>query len=341
MIGVEKLGSLRCGFKTVQLSALFLRVERQEFHLPANQHSTTPGTPECRIFKVRAGSEVHISDLTIMDGLADRGAGILNAGTLVIDRCTLSSNIAHSQGGGIFNEGEVVMSCCTLSDNSADTFGEGGGIYNESGGDLSITNSTLSGNYADANGGGIYNYNSSPIMTNCTLHANSANNAGGGNYSNNSSPITTNCKLDANSATDGGAIYNDNSPAVISNCTLFGNTGYSAGGGIYNYNSSPTISNCILWADTAPTGTEIYDVAKRNGWIEDENYAHYDMAHAIMPTETLSRQEVQEELWRCYQAFYGSYKRNIAGIFSKNKLKRTLYRHMAGQHVLSKLRRLI
>jgi anaerobic magnesium-protoporphyrin IX monomethyl ester cyclase len=88
-------------------------------------------------------------------------------------------------------------------------------------------------------------------------------------------------------------------------------------------------------------GTIYYEAAKENGWIEDENYAHYDMAHAIMPTETLSRQEVQEELWRCYQAFYGSYKRNIAGVFSKNKLKRTLYRHMAGQHVLAKLRRLI
>ena len=60
-----------------------------------------------------------------------------------------------------------------------------------------------------------------------------------------------------------------------------------------------------------------------------------------MPTETLSRKEVQEELWKCYQTFYGSYRRNIAGVLSKNKLKRTLYRHMAGQHVLSKLRRLI
>jgi len=65
------------------------------------------------------------------------------------------------------------------------------------------------------------------------------------------------------------------------------------------------------------------------------------MAHAIMSTEALSRREVQEELWRCYQTFYGSYTRNLAGMFSKNKLKKTLYRHMAGQHVLSKFRRLI
>ena len=88
-------------------------------------------------------------------------------------------------------------------------------------------------------------------------------------------------------------------------------------------------------------GTDVYDLAKENNWIEDDNLFHYDMAHAIMPTETLSRQEVQHELWRCYKYFYGSYTKNIAGVFSRNLLKRTLYRHMAGQHVLTKFRRLI
>ena len=35
-------------------------------------------------------------------------------------------------------------------------------------------------------------------------------------------------------------------------------------------------------------GTEVYAEAERNGWIEDHNWNHYDMIHAIMPTETLS-----------------------------------------------------
>ena len=97
----------------------------------------------------------------------------------------------------------------------------------------------------------------------------------------------------------------------------------------------------IYTALTPFPGTIYFEKAKNNGWIEDFNYSNYDMAHAIMPTETLTRKEVQEELWRCYQEFYGSYSKNIAGVFSKNKLKRTLYRHMAGQHVLRKFRRLI
>ncbi|MCK4457345.1 MAG: cobalamin-binding protein, partial [Thermoplasmata archaeon] len=88
-------------------------------------------------------------------------------------------------------------------------------------------------------------------------------------------------------------------------------------------------------------GTEVHETALRNGWIEDSNYAHYDMVHAIMPTESLSRDEVQQELYGCYRAFYGSLPRNIAGLFSKNKLKRRAYRHMAGKSVLRNLRRLI
>jgi anaerobic magnesium-protoporphyrin IX monomethyl ester cyclase len=97
----------------------------------------------------------------------------------------------------------------------------------------------------------------------------------------------------------------------------------------------------IYTALTPFPGTIYYNEARKNGWIEDENFSNYDMAHAIMPTETLTRNEVQEELWKCYRSFYGSYRKNIAGFFSKNKLKRILYHHMAGQHVLTKLRRLI
>jgi len=97
----------------------------------------------------------------------------------------------------------------------------------------------------------------------------------------------------------------------------------------------------IYTALTPFPGTIYYETAKKNGWIEDYNYTNYDMAHAVMGTETLSKQELQKELWRCYNTFYGSYTKNIAGVFSKNKLKRTLYRHMAGQHVLAKFRRLI
>ena len=87
-------------------------------------------------------------------------------------------------------------------------------------------------------------------------------------------------------------------------------------------------------------GTELHETAKRNGWIEDDNWANYDMAHAIMPTETLTRKEVQKELYKCYRSFYGSLGRRFKGLFSKNKLKRKTYRYLASQGLLKELRSL-
>jgi anaerobic magnesium-protoporphyrin IX monomethyl ester cyclase len=87
-------------------------------------------------------------------------------------------------------------------------------------------------------------------------------------------------------------------------------------------------------------GTEIYAEAERNGWIMDRNWSHYDMIHAIMPTETLSPIEVQEELYGCYRDFYGSWRRRFGGLFSGNQLKRKVFWHMARSGVLGKVRSL-
>jgi anaerobic magnesium-protoporphyrin IX monomethyl ester cyclase len=96
----------------------------------------------------------------------------------------------------------------------------------------------------------------------------------------------------------------------------------------------------IFTALTPFPGTDIHAQAEQNGWIEDHNLSHYDMAHAIMPTETLTREQVQEELWRCYRYFYGSWKRRLGGMFSNNNLKRRLFRHMMKEGVIRQFRAL-
>ena len=88
-------------------------------------------------------------------------------------------------------------------------------------------------------------------------------------------------------------------------------------------------------------GTDLYDEAKHNGWIENWNWADYDMVHAIMPTESLSREQLQHELYKCYRSFFGSWNRRIDGLFSKNSIKRRVYRYMARQSVLSQLKSLV
>lgn len=87
-------------------------------------------------------------------------------------------------------------------------------------------------------------------------------------------------------------------------------------------------------------GTDLFESARQNGWIEDDNWANYDMVHAIMPTETLTRKELQEELFNCYRSFYGSWKRRLQGIFSRNKLKRRVYWYMLQRGIVSELRSL-
>jgi len=88
-------------------------------------------------------------------------------------------------------------------------------------------------------------------------------------------------------------------------------------------------------------GNEIYDEAKRNGWIEDTNWSHYDMIHAIMPTETLSRNELQEELYECYRRFYGPWSRRLRGLFSSNSMKRRVNWYMASKGLMKQLKALL
>jgi anaerobic magnesium-protoporphyrin IX monomethyl ester cyclase len=107
----------------------------------------------------------------------------------------------------------------------------------------------------------------------------------------------------------------------------------------FSHSLAPKLN--IYTALTPFPGTRCYREAKARGWIENDNWADYDMVHAIMPTETLTRNEVQGELYTCYKRQYGNWGRNIAGFFSKNKLERTMYRHMAGQSVLRRLRGLV
>lgn len=64
------------------------------------------------------------------------------------------------------------------------------------------------------------------------------------------------------------------------------------------------------------------------------------MIHAIMPTEHLTREQVQKELYECYQSFFGSWKRRYQGMFSSNPITRRTYQYLARQALLVGLRSL-
>jgi anaerobic magnesium-protoporphyrin IX monomethyl ester cyclase len=60
-----------------------------------------------------------------------------------------------------------------------------------------------------------------------------------------------------------------------------------------------------------------------------------------MPTETLSRTEVQEELYKCYRSFYGSWGRRFKGVFSSNELKRRIFWYMASRGIVQQIKALV
>jgi hypothetical protein len=174
---------------------------------------------------------VTLSKLTIRNGVAAGGGGIINWGTLTISSSTISGNFAGSSysatGGGIYNSGTLTINNSTLSGNSASTnFAYGGGIYN--GGKLAINNSTLYGNsaadFTGGGGGGIYNSGTAKI-SNTTFSGNSSP-VGGGIY--NGSTITFQNSIVVNS-TSGGNCYgtvtsNGHNLSSDSTCS-FTNTG--------------------------------------------------------------------------------------------------------------------
>jgi len=96
----------------------------------------------------------------------------------------------------------------------------------------------------------------------------------------------------------------------------------------------------ILGILTPFPATAVFEEAEQNGWIDDWNWANYDMVHAVMPTESLSVKEVQEEPYNCYRSFFGSWNRRIGRIFSSKALKRRLYRYMASQGIVNQVKTL-
>ena len=75
-------------------------------------------------------------------------------------------------------------------------------------------------------------------------------------------------------------------------------------------------------------GSPLYQQAREEGWIETNNFAHYDMSHCIMPTRYLSRPLLSYWYYRCYQSFYLDVVKLLKGFCSLNQWKRRIWRHM-------------
>jgi hypothetical protein len=290
--------------------------------------TVSQAAPE-NVFHVTPGQTASISGLSIADGSAgvfndqgtvtvtvciieDNGTGILSTGPgATVSNCTISDN---SNGGIVNNSGTLAVNNCFITGNMADL--GGAGIYNDGSGgsaSLSISNSTITGNlvipdnadslFANACGGGVANYALNGTATLTIANSSITGNAieaingtaqkalGGGIYNGGTATMTiTGATISSNSvsndfgpgaqtAAGGGGIYNDgsdggNATLVVTGSTVTGNLaeasnyGRSHGGGIFNDGSYGQANLTVVNSDI-DTNSTISDILDTGGGIKN------------------------------------------------------------------------
>lgn len=197
---------------------------------------TISGNNAVRVLQVAGGVSAVINDITIADGAgAPQGGGILNLGTLTLERVTVRDNVETSTGGPSFDLG-------------------GGGIYNGDGATLNLSNSTVANNSTTSQpGGGIYGFfNSTVNITNSTVSGNVGADVAGGLRSLGNANVT-NSTFSGNTSTawHGGGIFHTDGQLTVSYSTFAENISpANTASGIlvatFGNPASMTVSNSIL-----------------------------------------------------------------------------------------------
>lgn len=199
------------------------------------------------VIRISSAVDVFIDGLTIRNGLADSGGGILLNGSLDLTNSVVASNVATGVdgGGGIEGRGpdgfqSLTISNSTISGNSATGLdGPGGGISVTGGGMLRIDNCDITGNQAINSGyGGGIESRGTALITNTTIQGNAAYNYGAGIHARGELTMRDSAVSYNQSDFSGGGIGVYEATLILENCTVNGNTCLRQGGGIFLYPGS-------------------------------------------------------------------------------------------------------
>ena len=202
------------GPATIALSSELVIDKNMTINGPTNNGMTISGGNTNRIFNINAGVNLSIFSLTIANGKASTGGGILNAGNLTITNSTISNNRTTdgADATGASNGGNA---------------GNGGGIYNT--GTLTLINSTVGGNQTGRGGDNLSG----------TTGNGGNSGAGAGIYSTGTVQLTNTTITDNQTGRPGHVAGTDPAPPGLP-----GTAG--AGGGVFNSGGTLTINNTIL-----------------------------------------------------------------------------------------------
>lgn len=181
---VDTLGEALVGGGTIYFNCSGRIVFPATFVIAANTRIsasfevvTLSGNGVTRLFDVNPGITFFLKDLTIADGIAPTGGGILNNGGMVAtEGVTFKDNVAGVGGGAaIYNTGGGTLDVVNSTFTWNRATGDGGGIFTDSG-VVNLTNNTFSENFANA-GAAISNQGATVSVRNNIF----ANNPKGGN----------------------------------------------------------------------------------------------------------------------------------------------------------------
>lgn len=204
----------------------------------AGDDTVVDGMRSGTVVTVNGGSSVGISHLTIADGAAFAGGGILNSGTLTLTNVVVRGNAASFAGGGIGNLGALTLIESVVRGNTSGL--HGGGIAND--GTLTLRNSAVRGNTGGF-GGGICN-GGTLTLDHSVVSGNAGLGEGGGGIANepHGTATLTDSAVKHNTATAGGGILNVGR-LRLTDSAVMDNTATNDGGGIDQQGGTVTLIN--------------------------------------------------------------------------------------------------
>jgi hypothetical protein len=215
-----------------------------------------------RLLTVANNARVTIANLTLTNGFAQSGGGVLNSGTLMLNACTIAGNEATGfgeGGGGVLNYGALVVTNSVIHTNRSSN--SGGGIRNING-TVSVYSSTIAEN-AGTTGGGIANHNGTAFVEATTVSGNRSFDAGAGVFNRFGTTRLLNSTVSGNSAQSangGGGVYVSYGDVFVSFSTIASNLAINSGkgGGIRKeVSATVTIDHTIVAGNRAANGPDL------------------------------------------------------------------------------------
>jgi hypothetical protein len=212
-----------------------------------------------RLFDVRSGVTLSLSNLTVRDAFVptEAGGAIRSQGTLNATNVTFLNNVAAG-GGAIltFGSGATLnVTNSTFTNNSADTpqVGGNGGAIDQRDGQVTISGSTFGGNHAQrgGNGGAINTLGLGHLSVAASTFTNNAAHFSGGAIASGNVLALTGSTFSSNTAYDGGALWSGGTGSNVDGATIQGNTASDNGGGIVTGGGTLAVTNSTLDGNTA------------------------------------------------------------------------------------------